>query len=78
MNNTDGLYACTDTYHCGDLVAYFETKKNDMVELSGIQGSSRITSHETNQWKLDFSAGDCNIPANATLLYDILFVGIYK
>lgn len=22
--------------------------------------------------------GDCNIPANATLLYDILFVGIYK
>uniref|UniRef100_A0A0F7H191 peptidylprolyl isomerase n=1 Tax=Cypripedium formosanum TaxID=53042 RepID=A0A0F7H191_9ASPA len=23
-------------------------------------------------------SGDCNIPANATLLYDILFVGIYK
>ncbi|XP_065040516.1 photosynthetic NDH subunit of lumenal location 4, chloroplastic-like [Musa acuminata AAA Group] len=22
--------------------------------------------------------GDCNIPANATLLYDILFVGVYK
>lgn len=25
-----------------------------------------------------FYTGDCNIPANATLLYDILFVGIYK
>ncbi|KMZ68300.1 Peptidyl-prolyl cis-trans isomerase [Zostera marina] len=23
-------------------------------------------------------SGDCNIPANATLFYDILFVGIYK
>lgn len=23
-------------------------------------------------------SGDCNIPGNATLLYDILFVGIYK
>uniref|UniRef100_A0A0F7H0T6 peptidylprolyl isomerase n=1 Tax=Masdevallia picturata TaxID=125444 RepID=A0A0F7H0T6_9ASPA len=23
-------------------------------------------------------SGDCNIPANATLLYDVLFVGIYK
>lgn len=23
-------------------------------------------------------SGDCNIPANATLLYDILFVGVYK
>ncbi|KAF3329247.1 peptidyl-prolyl cis-trans isomerase FKBP16-2 [Carex littledalei] len=23
-------------------------------------------------------SGDCNIPANATLLYDILFIGIYK
>ncbi|XP_078172981.1 FK506-binding protein 16-2 isoform X2 [Carex rostrata] len=23
-------------------------------------------------------SGDCNIPANATLLYDILFIGLYK
>ncbi|KAK1266006.1 hypothetical protein QJS04_geneDACA000722 [Acorus gramineus] len=23
-------------------------------------------------------SGDCNVPANATLLYDILFVGVYK
>ncbi|WOL08677.1 hypothetical protein Cni_G17430 [Canna indica] len=23
-------------------------------------------------------SGDCNVPANATLLYDVLFVGVYK
>lgn len=66
------------------IVLNFRKKKKEKKKLQILSVwllSEHVLSH---QFSLDFdmfvtgSIGDCNIPGNATLLYDINFVEIYS